>query len=148
MISRDKSIRYSASRPNGEIMITGKHWKWFQPNNHRTGDCVVRSYCKYYDIDWLTAFDMLIPIARERQENLGLLFQYAKGDIADLEWHPLTIAKGKKRMTVEEFARKHPDGRYILKVSNHVVTVKDGYYWDIWECGDCALYGYWTDRGA
>lgn len=99
------------------------------------------------DVDWVTAFDMLVPIARERQENLGLLFQYADGDMKELDliWNPLKVVKGKKRITVEEFAKSHKEGRYILRVSNHVVTVRDGYYWDIWECGDCCVYGYWSD---
>lgn len=99
------------------------------------------------DVDWVTAFDRLVPIARERQENLGLLFQYADGDMEELDliWHPLKVVKGKKRITVEEFAKSHKEGRYILRVSHHVVTVKDGYYWDIWECGDCCVYGYWSD---
>ena len=147
MISNDKSIRYNKTRPNGEVMITGKRWKWFQPNNHRTGDCVIRSFCKYWDVDWLTAFDRLVPAARKRQENLGLLLQCADGDMEDLGlvWHSIPITKGKKRMTVEQFTKRHSEGRYILKISNHVVAVKDGWYWDIWECGDSALYGYWTD---
>ena len=142
-----EKIRYSQKRENGELMISHKHWRWFQPNNHRTGDCVIRSFCKYMDVNWVTAFDRLVPIARERQENLGLLFQYADGDMKELGliWHPLKVVKGKKRITVEEFAKSHKEGRYILRVSNHVVTVKDGYYWDIWECGDCCVYGYWSD---
>ena len=146
MISRDKTIRYSAKRPNGELMISHKHWKWFQPNNHKTGDCVIRAFCKYWDVDWLTAFDMLVPVARKRQENLGLLLQYADGDISEvgLKWYSLPAVKGKKRQTVESFAKNHPTGRYILRVASHVVAVVDGFYWDIWESGDCAIYGYWT----
>lgn len=147
MISNEKSIRYSGSRPNGELMISHKHWKWYQPNNHRTGDCVIRAHSKYYDLSWVETFDQLVPVARREQENLGRLYLDRTGDIDDfkLVWHPVPIVKGKKRMTVEEFCKRHHDGRYIVKVSNHVVTVKDGYYWDIWECGDSALFGYWTD---
>ena len=150
MISVDKSIRYSQKRPNGETMISGRNWKWFQPNNHRTGDCVVRSLCKYLDLDWLSTFDRLVPIARERQENLGNLLQYADGDVSELGlcWTPISVAKGEKRITVDQFAKRNPTGRFILRVANHVVAVKDGWYWDIWDCGDYTVYGYWTDEGA
>lgn len=145
MISKDKTIRYSQSRPNGELMISHRKWRWYQPNDHRTGDCVIRAYSKYHDIDWLSAFDILMPLARERKENLTLLFQYANGDIAGMKWHSLPAIKGRKRITVERFAKDHKEGRYILKVANHVVAVKDGYFWDIWDCGECCVYGYWTD---
>ena len=147
-ISNDKTIRYNQNRPNGELMITGKRWKWYQPNDHRTGDCVIRSISKYFDITWLEAFDMLVPIAREMRENMGRVMLDTKGNVDKfgLEWHGVPIQKGRKRPTVEKFAKEHSAGRFIVKVSNHVVTVKDGYYWDIWECGDCAIYGYWTDK--
>ena len=146
-ISKEKSIRYSNNRPDGELMRSHHHWKWFQPNNHRTGDCVIRSHCKFFNQTWLEAFDALVPIARAKQENLGRIYLDSTGDIdqLNLKWHSIPIQKGKKRITVEDFCKKHPEGRYICKISNHVVCVKDGFYWDIWECGDSALYGYWTD---
>ena len=147
-ISRDRTIMYSQTRPSGELMITGKHWKWYQPNNHRTGDCVIRSISKYYGITWLEAFDMIVPLARAKQENMGRVLLDTIGNVDEfgLVWHNIPIKKGHKRPTVEKFAKEHPSGRYIVKVSNHVVTVKDGYYWDIWECGDKAIYGYWTEE--
>ena len=147
MISHtDKTIRYNQGRLNGTIMLTGKHWKWYQPNDHRTGDCVIRAYSKFAGVDWLTAFDTLVPIARKYQENLYGVLECVKTDIPELnlEYHTIPIVKGQKRMTVEEFCLHHPVGNYFVRIANHTVAVVDGYYHDIWECGDSAIVAYFT----
>ncbi|MFM9972920.1 MAG: hypothetical protein ACKVQK_31475 [Burkholderiales bacterium] len=45
--------------------------------------------------------------------------------------------------TVKEFALTHPQGIYILRVANHIVTVKNGLYFDSWDSGDKSIYKYW-----
>jgi hypothetical protein len=52
-------------------------------------------------------------------------------------------AKGTRRGTVDSFAQAHPKGRYLLRVANHFVTVVDGFYYDIWDCGCKSVYGYY-----
>lgn len=37
--------------------------------------------------------------------------------------------------TVSDFAKEHSSGVYILATGTHVVTVKDGDYYDTWDSG-------------
>ena len=39
-------------------------------------------------------------------------------------------------MTVNTFAMTHPYGTYIVHIRGHLVTVKNGEYWDSWDSGD------------
>ena len=40
-------------------------------------------------------------------------------------------------VTVREFARRFPHGRYIIGTGNHAVAVIGGNYIDTWDSGDC-----------
>lgn len=46
-------------------------------------------------------------------------------------------------MTVREFAEHHPKGTYLLATGSHVVTVKNGDYYDTWDSGDEIPIYYW-----
>ena len=37
-------------------------------------------------------------------------------------------------ITVEEFAKAHPDGRYIVSISGHWTACIDGIVYDTWDC--------------
>ena len=52
--------------------------------------------------------------------------------------------KGSKRPTIDEFAKAHKNGTYVVTVAHHVVCVKDGKYYDTWDSGDNCMYGYYT----
>ena len=57
-------------------------------------------------------------------------------------WKAIKPKKGEKRPIVSDFANEN-NGTYILRVSGHVVCVKDNKHYDIWDSGDKSLYGYW-----
>lgn len=46
--------------------------------------------------------------------------------------------------TVDDFARDHPQGTYILAIDGHVVCVRDGMYMDSWDSGHELPAYYWT----
>jgi hypothetical protein len=45
--------------------------------------------------------------------------------------------------TVRDFCEEHPKGTYVLGLNGHVVTVKDGNWYDIWDSGDETVLFYW-----
>ena len=55
---------------------------YYQPNDKdlkdKVGDCQIRALCKTLDIDWLTAFDLTIPICRELQTYTFLIVTLIK----------------------------------------------------------------------
>ena len=49
--------------------------------------------------------------------------------------------------TVREFAKDHPEGKYILGTGTHAVAVIDGDYIDTWDSGDeVPIYYFQEER--
>lgn len=120
--------------------------KYYNPNplKKETGDCVIRALCKATGKDWDTVFSELIDIAMEFKElpnsdNVWKTYLINNGFIQ----HKVSNKKGSKRPTVDSFARSNKSGVFVLRVANHVVTCDNGYYYDLWDSGHCAVYGYW-----
>lgn len=120
--------------------------KYYNPNplKKETDDCVVRALCKATDNDWDTVYKRLSEIAFDlkvmpNSDEAWQQYLIENG----FEYKKLTIKKGMKRPRVNEFTRQNNRGTYVLRVANHIVTAKDGYYYDTWDSGDCAMYGYW-----
>lgn len=51
--------------------------------------------------------------------------------------------KGEPRMTGAEFCKRYPKGRYILRSSHHVATVKDGVLYDTFDSSNKCVYIAW-----
>lgn len=49
-------------------------------------------------------------------------------------------------VTVREFARKYPDGTYVVATGNHAVAVISGNYLDAWDSGDETLTYFYRKR--
>lgn len=130
-------------------MAKKKLYKYYQPNDKdlrdKFGDCTVRALSKVLDKTWLETFDMIYPFMREEQCVLsGFTLDIYKKVYKNfgLEYHGIKITKGSTRPTVESFTKAHPKGAYILRVANHHVACKDGFYYDTWDSGERCLYGY------
>lgn len=121
-------------------LMNGNHrWRKYNPNpkSRNIGDCTLRAYCAAFGIDWDKAFDIASKIAKENSS----LIQYVSekvltehfGYVQDEEYKK---TKPKDRITVNSFAMTHPYGTYVLQLRGHLVTVKNGEYWDSWDSGD------------
>ena len=58
-----------------------------------------------------------------------------------LDWK--TAFGKKRRLSVSEFAKRHKKGTFILSLTGHVVCVKNGHWYDTWDCGDYKVFKYW-----
>lgn len=120
--------------------------KYFNPNPLKkdTGDCVVRALVKATGKDWDTVYTELFHLGFElkimpNSDEAWKEYVERNGFIK----HKISNKKGSKRPTVQSFAEKNKKGTFILNVANHIVTVVDGYYYDIWDSGEKSLYGYY-----
>lgn len=122
-------------------LMSDKHWHDYNPNpkGKKIGDCTLRAYCAAFNISWEEAFDIASEIAKEN----GSLIQYVSDKVLQEhfectldEKYNKKVVKAKDRITVGEFASSHPYGIYILGMRNHLVTLRNGEYWDSWDCGD------------
>lgn len=125
--------------------------KYYNPNPKKleTSDCVVRALCKATGKDWDTVFEELVTIGRELKvmPNSDEAWKEYMDRFGFIK-HSLPVKKGKPRLRVDGFARSlGKKGTYVLRVANHLVTCSDGFYYDIWDCGDSAVYNYFEYRG-
>ena len=125
-------------------LMNGNHrWHKYNPNpkGKNTGDCTIRAYCAAFDIDWDEAYDIASEIAKENSVILDdskvvpkILIEAFNCEV-DSKYNKKSV-KAKERLTVNNFAMSHPYGTYILHIRGHLVTCKNGEYWDSWDSGD------------
>ena len=109
-------------------------WIKYNPNpvGNRVEDCVQRAISAALDISWDDASDIVHQFAK----SMGL------PEHNDAVWGAILRKNGFYRKvipnscpdcyTVKDFCIDHPRGIYVLKVSNHVVTIIDGNVYDSW----------------
>ena len=125
-----------------------ERFRYYQPNEKdlkdKYGDCVIRALTKVLNKSWIEVFDELLPIAREVQTMPNTNPVYEKYlQNKGFEYNGVSNKKGRKRPTIEEFAKSHREGTYIVRVAHHLVAVVDGLYYDTWNSGKKSMYGYW-----
>lgn len=118
---------------------------YFQNNpcGRSVGDCAVRAISKAFDYDWEKAYIELT--------SRGLWM--CDMPSSDSVWGAFLREKGMQRHNIpnscpdcyrlKDFCREYPKGIYVVKTSNHVVTVVDGDYFDSWDSGNEIPTYYW-----
>ena len=113
------------------------------PSGQRTQDCTVRAVCKAEDSDWYNVFSMFVNVCYEVCDIPGSLY------VTNKVLRRLGYGRMKsKNVTVEEFSKTHPTGTYIIHTKGHVVTIKDGKYYDSWDSGKRIVLDYWVKKKA
>ena len=51
--------------------------------------------------------------------------------------------KGSTRITGNEFCKKYPKGKYILRMARHLTACVDGNIYDTWDCTDKCVCKAW-----
>ena len=106
------------------------------PNGRRVGDCAIRAVAKALNIDWEGAYSIITANG------------FLMGDMPSTNsvWGAALRQRGFYReaipdtcpdcYTVADFAKDHPEGTYVLGTGGHVVTLKDGDWYDSWDSKD------------
>lgn len=121
-------------------------YKFFNNNPYslKTGDCVVRALSKLFDQSWDKTYTDLSLTGY----SLGLMPSNNAVHIAYLNQYGYTLhdlpINCPKCTTVREFSKMYPKGRYFLASGDHVVTLIDGDYYDIFDSGDEIVAYYFS----
>lgn len=134
--------------------MSKRRYIYYQPNKKdlkdEFGDCQIRALAKALDTTWIDAFDKAIEVCRPEQVSLifdaPVKIRSKMLDKLGFDYHGVSNKKGKRRPTVDDFAKDHPTGTYIAAVAHHEVAIVDGKYYDTWDSGDCSMYGYFEKR--
>lgn len=110
---------------------------------YEKGDCVIRAFAMAANISWLEAFDILVENARKTYNVPNYKTNYQEVFAQYGTYKGVKAVSGKKRMTVEDFCKKHKKGRYIVRVASHVTCVVDGVCYDQWNPANKCVYCYW-----
>lgn len=131
-----------------KIQVWFDNFEYYQPNDHVCGDCAIRAVSKAIGSTWRDALSKMYHAALEIQDTptsrdvIGhVLKEYG------FEWVPIKPKRGEKRPTVAVFAAEN-NGAYVLDIAGHVVCASNGKYYDIWDCGNKSMYGYWQKCGS
>ncbi len=111
-------------------------YKYYNPNpaGARVGDCTVRALCKATGKSWDEVYCGLCAYGHRLKDMPS----------ANTVWGAYLRGQGFSRRliddapwiyTVDDFAKEHPTGVYVLALDSHVVCVKDGMYFDAWDSG-------------
>lgn len=120
-------------------------WIKYNPNPDaaRVGDCSVRAVACALGQDWYNTYLDMAAYGLMRCDMPS----------ANAVWGAYLKDKGFTRhivpdtcpdcYTVAQFADDNKDGVYVLGLNGHVVTVKDGDYYDTWDSGGEIPIYYW-----
>lgn len=112
--------------------------------NGKIGDCVIRALSHATGKTWLQVYDELCEIGRRIYCPMVWRDSYDEFLTKNgFVWHPVKREKGVKALTVKTFAEKFANGVYVLRLASHLTCVKDGYWYDTWNCFNCSVYGYY-----
>lgn len=110
-------------------------WIEYNPNptGRKVGDCAVRAVAKALNTDWETAYAMI--------SSNG--FQMGDMPSSNSVWGSVLRQNGFYRKaipntcpdcyTIEDFAKDHPHGIFVVGTGGHVVTIEDGRVFDSWD---------------
>ena len=127
------------------------------PDGLNVGDCVIRAISLALSYNWYMVHDELCFLSRKMRDMPS----------SNRVWKTYLEGKGYREyqaqnmcpncLTVEQFARKHPKGRFILSTceytkardnliitGTHVVAVIDGDWYDSWDSGGDVPLSYFV----
>ena len=123
-------------------------WAYFNKNpaGRNVGDCAVRAISVALNVDWETAYAMLVAAGYRMCDmpssdavSGAILRQY--GFVR--ETIPNTCPDC---FTAEDFCRENPKGTFVLYFGDHVATVIDGCLYDSWDSSSRIPQFVWRRR--
>lgn len=116
------------------------------PLHKNVGDCTVRAISLLMDEPWDKIYTDLSVLGFEMKDLLD----------SNAVWGKYLNRNGYRRhvipdtcpdcLTIRDFCRDNPNGKFLLATGTHVVTVIDGDYYDTWDSGDKIPIHFWKKK--
>lgn len=117
----------------------GRNWS---RRPYQKNDCTVRALATVTCRDYDSIYDMLKKAGRKSHDGFDL-DGWLRVSPCKL-FHGTTLTKvNKKGLTVNNFAGKHPKGKFLLQTNSHVWAVINGVHYDLIRVKDQPLCSIW-----
>lgn len=109
------------------------------PEGETIGDCVIRAISLASDMDYYEVEHKLYLLSEllECDKFCICCYRYLLDDVFK---YPTVDAEG---YSLEQFAKLHPYGKYIVRMDGHLSTIIDGVCYDIFDCTHEILTDAW-----
>lgn len=126
---KDNNLRFAKT--------SERKWIEYNPNpqDKHVGDCTIRAYCKATGFDWNKCYDIAVKYGKKLSTIPNDSHAVHKILEEEFGFERMKLEKADK-VTINTFAQRHKTGTYVIGVRAHLVTVKDGHYYDTWDSGD------------
>ena len=120
---------------------------YYNPNplGKSTTDCVIRALSKVFNVDWITAYNMVDAKVREEFEMPS----------SNTLWEMVLLENGFTKhflpnhcprcTTVRQFSQMYPNDIYVVCTGSHVVAVCYGDFFDAWDSGN-EIVSYYFEK--
>lgn len=117
------------------------------PKNQRVGDCAVRAISKAIGTDWADAYIGLCAegLSLRDMPNSNYVWGMYLKKFGFTEHMISSVCPD--CVTVGQFAKDHPKGRYVIATQNHVVAVVNGTIFDTWDSSNEIALFYYKKEG-
>ena len=116
------------------------------PGRRNVGDCVVRAISAATGMSWLDVYDALHMEGRAFYDMPSSNEVWGRY-LYRLGFQPFFLPEScPKCLTIREFAKRYPRGRYVIGTGTHAVAVIDGDYFDTFDSGELVPSYYFKVR--
>lgn len=112
------------------------------PRKKRTNDCIVRSIANATGRPWADVLKELCEIGIELSNMPNA------GEVVDEYMYRRKIYANQPqgKITLAQFAKEHPTGRFVIGVPDHGVSMIDGDWYDLVDSGNSEVVDYYEVR--
>lgn len=110
------------------------------PYGYEENDCVTRAITLSTGEDYLEVAHKLDLVAEllDCEKLCVCCYQFLISQV-----YGFPEIKFDKGITVGEFAEKHPQGIFLVRMQGHITSLVDGEIWDLWNCSDKLPTNIW-----
>lgn len=136
MKEKTSNLRYFNPNPTARYKKDGTPMKWHK------GDCVIRALCASTDKTWKEVYTEMSMRGLEKctMPNSDEVIEWM---LEKNGFERKSFKREIKKPTINEFCKAHPNGVYVIRMSHHLVTIKNGKIWDVWDCGAWSVRSYY-----
>lgn len=113
------------------------------PVGQKVGDCAVRAISKALNMGWEAAY-IALAINGLQMGDLPNSNNVIGSVLRQHGFKRTTIPNScPDCYTIKDFCMDNPEGTFVVGTNNHVVAIKNGDYFDIWDSGKEVPYYVW-----